>query len=1046
MTSTPVTESQNRYAVLSVEEYNNNDNNDTPASNALNAKAEQETESLSTLPLLMLGQTGAKRHTSSPRRETQLTKVLDEKSPTIVTPIDNASLPRMTDGTKGSSKGSPDEASYHHDQAAQTFGSAIPKVGVESQLDGETTARLPGQQRVPMTTNSEECEGCGSPRDGNKKARAGNSDGQGETGNSAFVVQAQPAAPSQSGLPSTRDRDRSILPLNEQGSAKAQKRPAAGLEAASAQAVNRGHSVTCIEVPDEDDDTAFQLWLAKERTPTVVKKGDEHSSVLTTKTNAHRWLKPFEVDWTLRAVCEARNDNAARAALFVWTHVDRVPELTPELLSELRKGDELARERLYELRKPPRYLRRRQSDSRDFMLNVQLTTLTNQQTLATRGLVDSGCTSSAINRAFVQKHRLDTVKTTIPIIIYNADGSRNKGGDITEYVEMHLAIGNHEERIDLVVTDLGTKDLYLGHDWLKRHNPVINWETGTVIFGRCQCVKNPFPLPDANPDDRWDEELEEGDTILAVNMEEELVIRAVHHANDLAAAANAEKPQKTFEEMVPSDYRSFRDLFSKENFDKLPERKPWDHAIELVPNAKSTLDCKVYPLNQNEQEQLDKFLDENLESGRITESKSPFASPFFFLNEMTIKNRYPLPLISELIDKLQGAKYFTKLDVRWGYNNVRIKEGDEHKAAFRTNRGLFEPTIMFFGLTNSPATFQWMMNDIFKDLISEGKVTIYLDDILIFTKDLDEHRHIVRRVLQRLRENKLFLKAEKCEFEVLETEYLGVIISEGQVRMDPVKLAGIAEWPTPTKKKELQSFLRFTNFYRKFIKNYSKVVRALTQLMGNADWTWGAAQNQAFQQLKKQMAEDVILTIPNGTGCFRVEADASNGAISAVLSQEQEGRWRPIAFMSKALTTMERNYEIYNKELLAIMLALAEWRHYLMGALEDVEIWTDHQNLQYFHKPQKLNRRQARWVTELAEYHFTLRHKPGTANVKADLLSRRSNHDQGEDDNGEITVLSPEHFRAMIMPTASEVNERVRTATRQKELWDKGIAASLDHE
>ncbi|SJL03641.1 uncharacterized protein ARMOST_06998 [Armillaria ostoyae] len=243
-----------------------------------------------------------------------------------------------------------------------------------------------------------------------------------------------------------------------------------------------------------------------------------------------------------------------------------------------------------------------------------------------------------------------------------------------------MTIGNHSESIDLAVTDLGSKDLYLGHDWLRRHNPVINWETGTLLFGRCQCVHYPFPLPNADPDDRWDEELEDGDRILAVNMEEELIIHAVHHTNDLAATANADKPHKTFEEMVPPDYRSFCELFSKENFDELPKRKPWDHAIKLIPNAKSTLDCKVYPLNRDEQEQLDKFLDENLESGHIQESKSPFASPFFFvkkkdgslhpvqdyrkLNEMTIKNRYPLPLISELIDKLQGAKYFTKLDVR----------------------------------------------------------------------------------------------------------------------------------------------------------------------------------------------------------------------------------------------------------------------------------------------------------------------------------------------------------------------------------------------
>ncbi len=157
---------------------------------------------------------------------------------------------------------------------------------------------------------------------------------------------------------------------------------------------------------------------------------------------------------------------------------------------------------------------------------------------------------------------------------------------------------------------------------------------------------------------------------------------------------------------------------------------------------------------------------------------------------------------------------------------------------------------MFFGLTNSPAMFQWMMNNIFHDLIREGKVTIYLDDILIFLKNLDEHRQIVKCVLQRLRKNKLFLKAEKCEFEVLETEYLGVIISENSVRMDPVKIAGTAEWPTPTKKRELQSFLGFTNFYRKFIKNYSKVMKALTQLTGLTAWTWGKPQEDAFKELK----------------------------------------------------------------------------------------------------------------------------------------------------------------------------------------------------
>jgi hypothetical protein len=278
-------------------------------------------------------------------------------------------------------------------------------------------------------------------------------------------------------------------------------------------------------------------------------------------------------------------------------------------------------------------------------------------------------------------------------------------------------------------------------------------------------------------------------------------------------------------EGIPVHLREFSSVFSKESFDALPNPKPWDHAIELVPGEKPS-GCKVYPLSPSEQKELDAFLKENLETGRIHPSKSPMASPVFFikkkdgalrlvqdyraLNAITIKNKYPLPLISELIEKLRGARYFTKLDIHWGFNNVRMKEGDEWKAAFRTNRGLFEPLVMFFGLTNSPATFQTMMNDIFRDLIAEGVVVVYLDDILIFTETIEQHREVTRRVLRLLEENQLFLKPDKCEFEKTKVEYLGVIISHNSVEMDPVKIAGVTEWPTPTSKKEVQSFLGFT--------------------------------------------------------------------------------------------------------------------------------------------------------------------------------------------------------------------------------------------
>ena len=204
---------------------------------------------------------------------------------------------------------------------------------------------------------------------------------------------------------------------------------------------------------------------------------------------------------------------------------------------------------------------------------------------------------------------------------------------------------------------------------------------------------------------------------------------------------------------------------------------------------------------------MDAFLEENLRTRQIRPSKSPIAAPVFFikkkdsllqlvqdycaLNAVTVKNRYPLPLISELVSQLRGARYFTKLDVRWGFNNIRIKPRDEWKAAFRTNHGLFEPLVMFFGMTNSPATFQTMMNDIFRTLIAEGIVVVYLDDILIFTKTEEEHEQAVRRVLEVLMEHKLFLCPEKCKFHRKQIKYLGLVISENKVEMDPVKVAGV---------------------------------------------------------------------------------------------------------------------------------------------------------------------------------------------------------------------------------------------------------------
>ena len=367
-------------------------------------------------------------------------------------------------------------------------------------------------------------------------------------------------------------------------------------------------------------------------------------------------------------------------------------------------------------------------------------------------------------------------------------------------------------------------------------------------------------LPNDDEDENEEDEDEEKinwngtDRVFVAFLQPRQEINATQNISQrLAEEALKKEPKKEFDDLVPKEYHSFKDVFSKESFDELPPKKPWDHAIELKPGSEPHT-TKVYPLAPNEQAQLDEFLAENLKSGRIRPSKSPMASPVFFikkkdgslrlvqdyrkLNEMTIKNSYPLPLISELVTKLRKARWYTKLDVRWGYNNVRIKEGDEWKAAFRTSRGLFEPLVMFFGLTNSPATFQTMMNDLFTELIDEGVVIIYLDDILIYTETMEEHQKIVKRVLEILRKNHLYLKAEKCEFEKDRVEYLGLIISPGKIEMDPVKVEGVSKWPSPSNVKEVQSFVGFANFYRRFIKDFADIARPLHDLTRkDAPWS-----------------------------------------------------------------------------------------------------------------------------------------------------------------------------------------------------------------
>jgi len=264
---------------------------------------------------------------------------------------------------------------------------------------------------------------------------------------------------------------------------------------------------------------------------------------------------------------------------------------------------------------------------------------------------------------------------------------------------------------------------------------------------------------------------------------------------------------------------------------------------------------------------------------------------------------------------------FSKFNIQWGYNNICIKEGDEYKAAFKTSEGLFELTVMFFGLTNSPATFQMMIDNIFQEEVAQGWLHIYMDNMIIATED-DEvlHELCINHILDKLEKFDLFLKPEKCKFHQCKVEYLGVLIGNGTVKMDPVKVQGIADWPTPLTVKDMQSFLGFCNFYRAFIKNFSDIACSLNDLMRkNKQFIWTDECNHAFLELKRICSSYPVLHTPDWTKQFVMETDASGYALGVVIAQEFEDGIHPIAFHSRSLLPTEKNYDTHDKELAGVI-------------------------------------------------------------------------------------------------------------------------------
>ncbi|KAL4017964.1 hypothetical protein IC575_021549 [Cucumis melo] len=395
-------------------------------------------------------------------------------------------------------------------------------------------------------------------------------------------------------------------------------------------------------------------------------------------------------------------------------------------------------------------------------------------------------------------------------------------------------------------------------------------------------------------------------------------------------------------------------------------------------------------------------LQELLDKGFIRPSVSPWGAPVLFvkkkdgsmrlcidyreLNKVTVKNRYPLPRIDDLFDQLQGATVFSKIDLRSGYHQLRIRDGDIPKTAFRSRYGHYEFVVMSFGLTNGPAVFMDLMNRVFKDFL-DSFVIVFIDDILIYSKTEAEHEEHLHQVLETLRANKLYAKFSKCEFWLRKVTFLGHVVSSEGVSVDPAKIEAVTNWPRPSTVSEIRSFLGLAGYYRRFVEDFSRIASPLTQLTRKGTpFVWSPACESSFQELKQKLVTAPVLTLPDGSRNFVIYSDASKKGLGCVLMQQG----KVVAYASRQLKIHEQNYPTHDLELAAVVFALKIWRHYLYG--EKIQIYTDHKSLKYFFTQKELNMRQRRWLELVKDYDCEILYHPGKANVVADALSRKVAH------------------------------------------------------
>lgn len=606
-------------------------------------------------------------------------------------------------------------------------------------------------------------------------------------------------------------------------------------------------------------------------------------------------------------------------------------------------------------------------------LDISVSPSHSTTTLPCKALLDSGASANFISSSFISSHSLPVSFNSFPLSL--ADGSSTQAlGSIDLQVSFQGKLFKH----NFVVVN-SPFNVILGIPWLQDTNPTIDWATGSVSVDNQQNVP---PLFKDVPSD-----------VQEIEMEDEIFLAFVQ-SSEIAPPDIPKEVQELIE--------SYSDVFPDDLPRGLPIPRDVDHKIELVEGAKPPA-RPPYRLSAAESDILESQIKELLEKGHIRPSSSPFSAPVLFvkkkdgslrmcvdyrqLNKITVADKYPIPRIEDLLERLAKAKIFSKLDLRSGYNQIRILPSDIPKTAFSTRNGHFEFLVLPFGLSNAPATFMRLMNSIFSDQIDKH-VQVFFDDILIYSENLELHLEHLKTVFETLRKNKLFAKLSKCVFAAEEVVYLGHKISASGISTDPDKVFAVQNWPVPKSVDDIRSFLGLAGYYQRFIRDFALLAAPLTHLTKkNIQFIWGTEQQNSFDSLKNALCNAPVLMIPDARKEFTLETDASDLSVGAVLSQkDQDGNLRPVAFLSRKLNKAELNYPIHEKETLAIFYALIKFRHYLY--MNEVEVFTDHHSIKYLYTQESISRRQARWLEKFAEFNLSIKYRPGSQNAAADALSR----------------------------------------------------------